>query len=101
DVDAQDLAEQVAQGLRVGAVGIIAGRYVEIAVRPEADPYGIVIGRTRQIVEIEDRGPAARVRDIEVAGDLISLDHIVRGWRRHRAIDVEEAVGGEVRIERK
>ena len=42
-IDAQDLAEQVGQVLRIGRHADFAGSDVEIAVRPEPEPSGIVV----------------------------------------------------------
>src|SRR5262249_27547023 len=64
-VDAEDLAVQVAEILRVGAVrAAVADRHVELAVeRAEAEPAGVVIaGIVGDVVEQDDL--ARRVDDV-------------------------------------
>src|ERR1043166_6014231 len=61
-VDAQDLAEHIAQRLRVRRSAVLAGRDIEVAVRAESDPAGIVVCRA-EIIERDNRRLAGGIGD--------------------------------------
>src|SRR5438034_4638885 len=48
-IDAEDLAQPVAQRLRVGGSGVLAHCDVELAVGAEVDGAAVVIGRARVV----------------------------------------------------
>src|SRR6185436_11121567 len=58
-VEAEDLAQQVVQGLGVGGVGVLSHGDVELAVRTEMEGAAVVVGGARQIIEFEDNRFAA------------------------------------------
>ncbi len=96
-VDAQDLAEPVRERLRVGAVRVVADGDVELAVRPEVDRAAVVVGRAREVVEVEEDPslPATATSPLAVK----RLTRLWTGERRSRVVDVDEVVDGEVRVE--
>ena len=67
-VDAQHLAEQVAERLRVGGFGVLADADVELAVGPEVDGAAVVVGgalrvsRSRSTTSLPGRAPRRRPR---------------------------------------
>ena len=96
-IDAQDLAELVGQVLRVGRDTDFAGIDVEIAVRSEPEPSGIVVA-VGGGPDVEHQ-LAGSVRHVRIGRHLVA-EHFVLGAGRG-AIDVEQPVAGIVRIEGK
>ena len=96
-VDAQDLAEQVRQRLRVAPFAFSPTRDVQLAVGPEVQRAAVVVGRTAEVVQIEEDRLAARHRDVAVRRE--SADAVVDGGCSGRVVDVDVVIGREVGIE--
>ena len=88
-VEAEHLAEQVRQRLRVGAVGVLADRRVELPVGAEGERAAVVVRGAAEVVEIEDHDLAAGLGDVAVRGE--AADAIVNSRRGRRVIDIHEA----------
>ena len=97
-VDPQKLAQQIRQSLRVGWAGVLADRDVELSVEAEVQRAAVVIGRRRQIIQIQEREAAPRDRHVAVG--RVAPDAIVGRRSRHGVVDVDILVGHEVGIER-
>ena len=97
-VDPQQLAQQIRQSLRVGWAGVLADRDVELPVEAEVQRAAVVIGRRRQIIQIQEREAAPRDRHVAVG--RVAPDAIVGRRSRHGVVDVDILVGHEVGIER-
>ena len=101
-VDTQNLAEQRIDVLpaaqRIAPTAAIAQRGIEISVGSETDPTAFVIAEDG-LIDRDDRRGACRVGDVRVRRHVIAADLGVAAGIDQ--IDVEEAVGGEIRIERK
>ena len=96
-VDAQHLAEQVAQGLCVTAVGVVADGDVELAVGPEVDGAAVMVRGRAEVVQFQDDRLASRHRHVAIRGE--SADAVVDRRRGRGVIDVHILIAGEVRIE--
>ena len=96
-VHSQDLAETVAEGLRVRGHRILADRNVELLIGPEGERAAIMVGGT-EVLEIEQDDFAGRRRDVAVGGE--AADPVVYGRTGRRVVDVDELVDGKVGIER-
>ena len=96
-VEAEHFAEQAVDVLRgVGIGAAVAERRIEHAVRPKAEPPGLVVLRGR-LVDGDHELRARRIGDVGIAGDLIAADLGVA--RRIDQVDVEKAVLRVVGIE--
>ena len=95
--DAQDLAQQIGQRLRVGRIGVLAHRDVELPVQAEMERSTIVILGAAQVVQlVENDGLTAGHRDIPGGGK--PADPVVRRRTRNRVIDVNPLVVRKIRI---
>ena len=91
------LPSRLLKRLRVGAVGVLADRGVELAVGAEGERAAVVVGGAAEVVELEDDDFAAGHRDVAVGGE--AADAVVDGRRRRRVVDVDEVVRRKVRVE--
>ncbi len=96
-IHAQNLAEPVAERLRVRCDRVLADRDVQLVVRTEAQGPGVVI-RSAEVLQLQQHSLAAGHGSIAARGE--PADPIVYGRRRRRVIDVDELVDREIRIER-
>ena len=96
-VDAQNLAEQAVEVLCAARrAAAIAGRDIEVPIRPEAEPAGLVVAGGG-LVNGDDRRDARGISDVGVRRHVITADLGVAA--QIDQIDVEKAVAGEPRIE--
>ena len=78
-------------------VRVLADGGVELAVWSECERTAIVIGGATQSVEVEQNLFAAGRGNVAVGGK--PADSIVNGRGGGRVVDVDELIGGELRIE--
>ena len=96
-VDPQDLAEQAVEVLCAARrAAAIAGRDIEVPIRPEAEPAGLVVAGVG-LVNGDDRRDARGIGDVGVRRHVITADLGVAA--QIDQIDVQKAVAGEPRIE--
>jgi hypothetical protein len=63
-VEAQQLAERIAQVLRLRRVAVLADADVELAVGAEVHAAAVVVGRAREVGQVDQRQLAARGGDV-------------------------------------
>ena len=98
NINAQHFAEQVAERLRVAAVGVFADADVQLAVGAEVQRTAVMIGGARQRIQVEQIDLAARHGHVAVGGE--ATDAVVRHRCRGRVIDVDEMIGRKGGVER-
>ena len=96
-VNAKHFAEQITECLGVAAVGVLADAHVQLAVQAEMQAAAVVVGGSRQGIEIEQIHLAARHRQVAVGGE--AADAVMHHRRRGRVININEVVGGEGRVQ--
>jgi hypothetical protein len=103
-IDPQDLAVQVRRVLRVRAVGGIPHRRVQKTVPAELQLSAVVVAGARPPDHRRDSAAAGDIGDVAIRADaeLVDVDVAKRrsGASAVSEEDVEEPIGGVVRVER-
>jgi hypothetical protein len=91
-------AEAVGQLLGIRTAQVVAGRHVELSVRPEPHVPAVVHRAVAQRVVVDQDDFAGRADRVPADGE--AADPVVRGRRRAGGVEeVEVAVGGECGVE--